>query len=160
MAKQLVFGLALLFGFLLHSPAKVFFNTGADWKYFKGRSEASTPDVTAWRQPGFNDGAFTPACAPFWYGDVLPGGTQLTDMMNQYTTIYMRRTFNVENLADIAGLRLGFQCDDGFIAWINGVEAYRYNVPAGQRAYNTSATGAITEPALWTEVNVLPAATN
>lgn len=146
-----------MFGFELAAPATLLFNTNAAWKYFKGRAEASTPDNTAWRQPGFNDATFTDASAPFWYGDVLAGGTQLPDMLNQYTTIYMRRTFTLADLSEVSGLRLGYRCDDGFIAWINGVEVHRYNVPAGQRAFNTTATGAIAEPALWTEVDLTTA---
>src|SRR5688572_21891369 len=137
MVKTLVLSLSLIFGFELAAPASLLFNTNAVWKYFKGRAEASTPDNTAWRQPGFDDSTFTDASAPFRYGDVLPGGTQLTDMMNQYTTIYMRRSFTIDDLAEVSGLRLGFRCDDGFIAWINGVEVYRYNVPGGQRAFNS-----------------------
>jgi hypothetical protein len=153
MAKKLVFGSVLLVWVAISLPAAVFVNSGADWKYFKGLTEASSP-TTAWRQPGFNDANFTPACAPFWYGDILPGGTELTDMMNRYTTIYMRRTFRVNDLTELSGLRLRFRCDDGFIAWINGTEVHRYNVPAGERAFNTSATGAVTEPPPWTEVDI------
>ena len=91
MAKRSVFALALVLGFGLSAQAALLFNTNANWKYFKGRSEASTPDTTAWRRLDFSDSAFTDAPSPFWYGDVLPGGTQLTDMINQYTCIFMRR---------------------------------------------------------------------
>ena len=144
MVKKLVFSLVLLFGFHGASPAALLFNTNApNWKYFKGRSEASTPDTAAWRQLSFDDSGFTTAAAPFWYGDVRPGGTQLTDMQNQYTTIYMRRTFNVDNLEDVSGLRMSYMCDDGFIAWINGVEVHRYNRSAGNVAYNGLATGTV-----------------
>jgi hypothetical protein len=48
--------------------AALVFSTGAAWNYFKGRSEASSPDTTAWRRVNFNDATFTPASAPFWYG--------------------------------------------------------------------------------------------
>src|SRR5262245_52195489 len=68
--------------------------TNTAWKYFKGRSEPSTP-ISAWRQLNFVDTTFTQGSTPFWYGDVFPGGTQLTDMLNQYTTLYLRRTFVV-----------------------------------------------------------------
>ncbi len=139
---------ALVLGATLigQSHAALLFNTGASWRLFKGRTEASTPDVTAWRTVNFNDVAFTNAPAPFWYGDVYPGGTQLTDMQNTYTTIFLRRSFVMTNLADISALKLSAFCDDGFIVWINGTEVQRYNVPAGSLTFNASATAAVTEP--------------
>ena len=75
---------------------------------------------TAWRSAGFNDAAFADAPAPFWYGDVRPGGTQLTDMLNSYTCIFLRKTFTANNVSEIGGLRLTYYVDDGFVAWING----------------------------------------
>src|SRR5262245_56553793 len=159
MLKKLVFALALMLGFVFAAPAALLFNTNAAWKYFKGRSEASTPDTAAWRQLNFDDSTFTPASAPFWYGDVLPGGTQLTDMLNQYTSIFMRRTFTINDLGEVSGLRLGFRCDDGFIAWINGVEVYRYNMPAGAIPFNGVAGPAVAEPPPFNTVD-LTTATN
>src|SRR5678815_5439219 len=111
--------LALLMALVAPAHAALLFNTNANWNLFKGRSEASTPDTTAWRQLLFNDSGWANVPGPFWYGDVLPGGTQLSDMINQYTSFYLRRTFVLTNLADISGLRLGFACDDGFVMWIN-----------------------------------------
>jgi len=128
------------------SQAAQVFSTGASWRYFKGRSEASTPDTTAWRGINFNDAAFTTAPAPFWYGDVLPGGTQLNDMINQYTCIFLRRTFVLTNTADISALRFGSACDDGYIAWINGTEVHRYNMAAGNIAFNGVSPTAAAEP--------------
>ena len=53
------------------------FSTNATWRFLRGTNEASLPDVTAWRNAGFNDAAFADAPAPFWYGDIRPGGTQV-----------------------------------------------------------------------------------
>lgn len=137
------------------SHAALIFNTGASWSWFKGRTEASTPDTTAWRGINFNASAFTPASAPFWYGDVQTGGTQITDMQNQYTTIFLRRPFVLSSVADISSLKLSAMCDDGFIVWINGTEVQRYNVPAGPLAFNASASGAATEPVPLTDYTLL-----
>src|SRR5436190_8982086 len=95
---------------IVPSEATLIFNTGSSWKYFKGRSEASSPDSTAWRVINFDDSAFTAAPAPFWYGDVLPGGTQLIDMLNQYTCIFLRRSFVLTNITEFGALRLGANC--------------------------------------------------
>src|SRR5689334_20590763 len=140
-----------LFGLMLAlwtvpAEAVLLFNTNATWNLLRGRAEASSPDTAAWRGLTFNDSAWTPAPSPFWFGDVLPGGTQLTDMANTYTTVYLRRTVVLNDLSNISGLRLGYHCDDGFVIWVNGVELYRYNAPAGNLAFNASASAAVTEP--------------
>src|SRR5689334_15071050 len=151
-----VLGLAFAL-FAAPADAGLLFNTNANWRLFKGRSEASTPDATAWRNLNFIDTAFVDAPAPLWYGDVLNGGTQLTDMMGAsgYTTIFLRRTFVMNSLADISGLHLGYRCDDGFILWINGVEVKRYNVPAGALAYTATAVAAVAvDPAPFFEEDI------
>lgn len=75
----------------------------------------------------FNHSAFTAAPAPFWFGDALPG-TQITGMSGVYGSIFLRKTFVVNNPAEIAGLQLGALVDDGFVAWINGTEVQRVNM--------------------------------
>ncbi len=129
-------------------------NTRSTWKFLRGTSEASQPNNASWRAIGFNDSAFANASAPFWYGDTQTGGTQLTDMRNNYRCIFLRQTFTVTAPGDISVLHLGAFCDDGYIAWINGVEVFRYNVPAGAPTINTFASGPISEPAPF-DVNVL-----
>ena len=91
-------------------------DTNAAWKWRKGTNEASLPDTAAWRAIGFDDSSFVPANAPFWYGDGYTGGTPITDMLNNYLTIYMRKTFVVTNPAVVSSLRMGSRCDDGFVA--------------------------------------------
>src|SRR5436190_3825294 len=93
--------------------AAVLIPTASTWRWQPGTNEASTP-VTAWREIGFADTQFTTSPAPFWYGDVLPGGTQITGMQNVYLCIFLRRTFVVSNLTEIGGLRMNSLVDDGF----------------------------------------------
>lgn len=95
----------------------------------------------------FNDGAWSEGAAPFHYGESINGGTLLSDMRNQYSSVFLRKNFTVSDPSGIGDLRLTARCDDGFIAWINGVEVVRYNVPAGARAYTTFAAAAAPEPA-------------
>ncbi|MFO7621950.1 MAG: spore maturation protein, partial [Bacteroidales bacterium] len=68
---------------------------GASWRWRKGTNEVSHP-TTAWRQPGFNDSAWLTGAMPFYYGlGGIMGGTVLSDMRYNYTTVYLRRTFMV-----------------------------------------------------------------
>ena len=121
------------------------------WRWRPGTNEASMP-ITLWREAGFADTEFTTAPAPFWYGDVLPGGTRISGMQNVYSCLFLRRTFVVTNLAEIGGLRLHALVDDGFVAWINGTEVLRVNMPGAADSPVTTSTLAnnATEPVAFT----------
>ncbi len=121
---------------------------GATWRWKKGTNEASTP-ITAWRINGFNDSAWLTGAAPFHFGtnssggdDQLFTGTIISDMRNNYVCIFMRRQFVVTNFAEVTTARLTANYDDGFIAWINGVEVARANVN-GQPTYRTNALSSL-----------------
>ncbi|HTD66269.1 MAG TPA: Ig-like domain-containing protein, partial [Candidatus Limnocylindria bacterium] len=123
--------------------------SNANWLFIKGTNEASTP-IDAWRQPTFNDSIWSNAPAPFFYGDPYASasipGTELIDMQGNYTSIYLRKRFNVPNRTAVTNLFLNAQSDDGFIAWINGVEVLRYNLPAGDVPFDGVTLTSITEP--------------
>ena len=147
--------------------AETLIPTGALWRWRPGTNEASAP-VTVWRSPDFHDSQFASAPAPFWYGDVLPGGTQIAGMQSVYGSIFLRRSFVVSNPADVGSLRLGALVDDGFVAWINGTEVLRVNVPGSAGDPVTVATladnavepVAFTDHALPTPSGYLRAGTN
>ncbi|HVU27514.1 MAG TPA: CotH kinase family protein [Verrucomicrobiae bacterium] len=132
--------------------SETIFSTNSTWKYFKGFSEASSPDTTTWRNIGFNDSAWLTGQAPFYYENdpgsstAYTGNTDLTDMDGGYTCIFMRQTFVLTNLSQINELQLKALSDDGFIAWINGVEVARFNMPSGNVPYNGSSSPALAEP--------------
>ena len=50
-------------------------------------------------------------------------------MRGTNSSAYLRVPFVVTNTADLDGLRLRLRYDDGFVAWLNGVEVARRNVP-------------------------------
>ncbi len=133
--------------FMVPAQGAVLIPFDSSWKLLKGFSEASAPDTAGWRRNGFNDSAWTTAPAPFWYGDVQPTpGTQLTDMRGGYTSIFLRKNFSVTAPGEISVLKMEAQSDDGFIAWINGVEVARFNVPDGEPTYDGKSLPALTEP--------------
>ncbi|HXI51535.1 MAG TPA: Ig-like domain-containing protein, partial [Candidatus Saccharimonadales bacterium] len=122
--------------------------SNSTWKFIKGFSEASVP-ADAWRQPGFNDSGWSNAPAPFFFGDPYTNatitGTLLSDMLSNYTCIFLRREFTVRNRGIITDLFLNSQSDDGYIAWLNGVEVFRYNMPAGEIPFDGTASSAAPE---------------
>jgi hypothetical protein len=119
------------------------------WLFIKGLAEASTPP-DAWRQRQFDDSSWSNSLAPFYFGDPYPTpgnpGTLLSDMANNgYSSIYLRQRIVIGNPSAVTNLLLTYQCDDGLIAWINGFEVFRTNMPSGDVPYNGSALGPITE---------------
>ena len=142
--------------FVVSAQSATLFSTNANWRLFRGTNEASSPDLTAWRSPGFADSSFADAPAPFWYGDVRPGGTQLNDMLNSYTCIFLRKNFTMSNVGQVGGLRLTFYADDGFVLWINGTEVYRERVADLVPTIATVAANQPVDPAIFTSVVVTP----
>src|SRR3954447_23933686 len=157
MPRTLLFLMVGFFFSASDSKADVYFTTtNASWKLFKGRSEASSPDATAWRLPAFNDASWTDAPAPIYYtstpteppfyngGPVT--GTVLTDMLNSYTCVYLRKSFVVTNASVLGAVTLEAAIDDGFIIWLNGIEIARTNMPSGFVSYNGRALASAVEP--------------
>jgi hypothetical protein len=134
--------------------AATLFPTNTAWKYFKGQSEASLPDVSAWRFVGFDDGTWTTGSAPFFFNEPL-NGTPLNDMANNYTCVFLRQKFTVTNQHEFGALTLSAKCDDGYIAWINGVEVARYNLPLWFVPYFGLALLPVPEPAPYIATNIL-----
>ncbi|MBN1670163.1 MAG: right-handed parallel beta-helix repeat-containing protein [Kiritimatiellae bacterium] len=115
---------------------------GAAWRYRKGTAEASVP-ASGWRRPAFHDSSWVQGRAPFGYGDG-PYGTTLGDMLNSYSCVFLRKTFQVDDPARVIDLRIQAVYDDGFVLWVNGEELARVNVPGEPGAacpYNGFAAG-------------------
>jgi len=100
----------------------------------------------------------------FGYGD--PGiqgeATGLEDMRGAYTTLCLRRAFDIaEPLSPRSHLFLRVDFDDGFVAWLDGAEIVRANAPGEPGApvpYNATAPssheasccdGGAREPSVW-----------
>ena len=116
---------------------------GSPWKYRKGSEEASPGKPGAWRVASFDDSGWESGKAPFGYGDG-PYGTELPDMMRAgekpgYTSVYLRRSFQVPRRSAVVALRGSARHDDGFILWLNGRRALALNAPAGEPAHDALA---------------------
>ncbi len=147
----------LVLAFLCVVPSAVrsaeLFPATAVWRYFPGRTEASTPDHAAWRQPAFDDTSWASGPAPFFFGEPFTG-TELTDMAGHYSSVFLRQTFNVEDPANIGELTLHVLSDDGFIAWLNGREIARHNVPDGELSATALSSAPLPEPLAYQDITV------
>jgi hypothetical protein len=108
----------------IHSQVNVSFQS--TWKYVKGKDAGSLP--AGWFSKEYNDGAWSEGIAPFRYTDGS-GGTVLSDMKDNYSTIYLRKSFSAGNVSSLTRMVFEANYDDGFVIWLNGVEIARYNAP-------------------------------
>ncbi len=116
-------------------PSQVFVEVGEEWRYFKGTSEPSTPRE-AWRDPDFNDSQWAVGKSPFGFGEddlIGPEGTTFDDMRKQdenpgYTSVFLRKEFNVADPAAIGSLAFTAILDDGLILYLNGTRVHIENM--------------------------------
>lgn len=94
---------------------------GDTWKLFRG-TEAPPPD---WNTAEFDDSSWEDGATPIGYGTDLTFKTVLTDMQNGYVSAFIRRKFTLTDASSVKGLRFLMKYDDGFVAYLNGVEVLR-----------------------------------
>ena len=115
--------------------------SGDNWRYRRGTTEASSPRG-GWRVASFDVLGWDLGRTPIGYGEAFLG-TQLADMRDGYTSVFLRHEFEVVDRAAISGLTLDVLYDDGFNAWINGVHVAGANVPSNDAAFDATANGAL-----------------
>jgi hypothetical protein len=112
---------------------------GDNWRYNLGTSEPPT----TWKNLGFDDQSWLSGPSGFGYGD----GDDSTIVPTNINSIYIRKTFTIEDINVVKSILLQVDFDDAFVAYLNGVEIARENIGTINipPAYNESAT-AYTEP--------------
>jgi hypothetical protein len=106
----------------------------AEWRYFKGTQEPSRGRDT-WRQVNFDDSSWLTGRTVIGYGESFID-TTLSDMRGRYSTLYLRKTFDVVNIDDIGKLTLEAKYDDGVNIWINGVHVMSGNTHSSELAFD------------------------
>jgi hypothetical protein len=114
------------------------------WKYRKGTSEASNP-IGAWRQSNFDDSGWSSGTGPIGYDPSIPMGTTLSDMRDNYISVYLRKKFQVTDPSVIGSLSLAVLYDDGVQIWINGQRVVNSSLPDRDITFNEPATGTARE---------------
>jgi len=95
----------------------------SQWRYFKGITEPPSN----WRNLGFDDASWLTGPSPIGYGEGFIA-TLLDEMRGGYTTIYLRKSFDVTDPEAFDKLELGVLYDDGVNVWINGLLAVQENI--------------------------------
>ncbi len=120
-------------------------SAGARWKYLDNGSDQRT----AWREPNFDDSAWNDGPAMLGYGDPTRQRTRITCgpdpacARNNFVTTYFRHTFTMLDPSTVKSLDLRLLRDDGALVYLNGQEVLRSNLPPGNIAYDTLATGPV-----------------
>ena len=121
---------------------------GAVFKYHKGTKEASSPR-TAWTKVDFDNSSWSRGKTPFFNNEKTNGGTELGDMQNKYSTVFLSRKFRVTDPSVLGVGTLKVKADDGFVAWLNGVEIASLHKPTSTLRYSSQATKSNREPINW-----------
>lgn len=105
------------------------------WKYSVDNDTA----LTTWNSNEFDDSAWPQGLGGFGYGD-----NDDATVLNNVNSVFIRRTFSVDDVTKVKRLILHMDYDDGFVAYLNGIEIARANIgiigdrPAYNAAANTS----------------------
>lgn len=150
LSKQINMYLRIIISFLLFFPVfisaqeidhweSVVINTDL-WKYSLGTDTISSN----WMMPDYETDNWEIGIGGFGYGD-MDDNTLLLNAKS----VFIRRKFNITNVTNINTVILQADYDDGFVAYLNGVEIARKNIghPGEITKYNASADSAI-EPFL------------
>lgn len=107
--------------------AKMIIGQGSNWAYLPG-NEKPPED---WTKLEFNHSSWQKGESGFGFGDE-DDRTLLEDMKDNYSTVYLRRSFALPDAADLKKLGLAVSYDDAFIAYINGKEILRVGIESGR----------------------------
>ncbi len=129
-------------------PQVTLISAGTAWKYLDNGSNQGT----AWVASGFSDNSWATGNAQLGYGD----GDEATvvkfgpNSAAKFITTYFRKTISATNASLYSSYVLNVKRDDGVVVYINGIERFRNNMPAGPITYATlAATGCSDDGKIW-----------
>ena len=118
---------------LSYPPPIALLRKGSIWKYL----DTGENPGASWKSLGFNDAAWPSGPAQLGFGD----GDEATVVRNRgQITTYFRRSFELESADAVKSLEIRLLRDDGAVAYVNGAEVFRSNMPAGTIAASTLAS--------------------
>ncbi len=130
-----------------------FISSNSVWKYL----DTGVNQGTAWVSPVFNDAAWRSGAARLGFGGdgeatLINGGPGSA----RFPTIYFRKTFVVQPGPVYTNLLFKLARDDGAVVYVNGVEAFRSNMPEGPITYSTLTAGADDEQTFFPTAVAVP----
>ena len=120
------------------SLASVPLTFGSAWKYVATGVNLGT----GWRSPSYNDVLWQTDVASFGYGS--SENTTIGNPRDDFKTFYFRRRLTVLDTNRLATVTASLRRDDGAVVYVNGIEAFRDNMPTGAVTYLTQASSIVT----------------
>jgi len=115
------------------STAATILPEGSNWDYY----DQGSLDSEDWTSTTFNYNSWDSGAAPLGYGK----DEVTTTLTSNLSTYYFHRALNLRDTpASTDVFTLSYIADDGFVIYVNGQEAGRYNMPDGTVTYSTYAT--------------------
>jgi Bacterial Ig domain len=105
------------------------------WKYLDDGSDQSS----AWKGTGFDDAAWPEGPGKLGYSDNAVTVLNSGPLGDRIVTHYFRHSFVAGDPSAFTNLLFRVLRDDGVVVYLNGTEAFRMNMPAGQVDYLTLA---------------------
>ncbi|MEZ4903048.1 MAG: hypothetical protein R2822_15455 [Spirosomataceae bacterium] len=133
------------------------------WKYREAYQDATNIGNGSWKTVAYNDAAWATGQTTMGYDDGAPTHTINTWLWpynaartgnNSSKTHYFRKCFNVTNTGLYTSYRVKTWCDDGLVAYLNGQEIFRLNMPAGSIDSLTSAIVAPPNDSIYGETTI------
>ena len=104
-------------------------NQGDVFKYLTPSSELNSN----WNSLSFDDSNWAESASGFGYGD----GDDATVLPNSTRSVFLRKVFEITDISEVSSLILDIDYDDGFVAYINGIEVARANINGVPPPYNS-----------------------
>ena len=126
---------------------------GDDWKYYdKGSKPAEN-----WAASDYDDALWDSGASRLGFANNVTFPTALNRYVDgassgtQVTTFYFRRVFTMpEGAESMTSLKASLDCDDGYIAYVNGVEVRRDQVNSTEYSAFSTATNMGEKDDVWT----------
>ena len=114
---------------------------GSTWRYLDNGSNQGT----IWRIGAFSDSHWNLGSAQLGYGDgdentVISFGP---NSAAKYITTYFRKSFSMPEASVMSEVTVNILRDDGAIGYLNGIEAFRSNMPDGSVSSSTLAASVV-----------------
>ncbi|MGB5178181.1 MAG: metallophosphoesterase family protein [Gammaproteobacteria bacterium] len=96
----------------------------------------------SWAAEGFTDSGWSSGLYGIGY-DTGSGALNLflTTVPSDTRSLYTRTTFTIDDISSVSTVSLGVDYDDGYAAWINGVEVFRSTeMPGNTLTWNSTPT--------------------
>jgi hypothetical protein len=124
------------------------------WRF----NDSGVEPPAAWRSAAYNDSTWANGGALFFREDAPLPAPKNTALAAGRTSYYFRKSFVLTGAVDRAQLLLRPIIDDGAIAYLNGAEVLRVNMPAGAANYSTLASGEVGDASIGDSSYILSAA--